>query len=66
MGKSDIRDYGKITSALNLRFGHAHLTELLHGQLYNWTKQAEEDLIMFAYTALNLAKRVFVNSLDDT
>ncbi|VEN43500.1 unnamed protein product [Callosobruchus maculatus] len=28
---SDLRDYDKITSALKLRFGDAHLTELLHG-----------------------------------
>nr|CAH7719562.1 unnamed protein product [Callosobruchus chinensis] len=28
---SDLRDYGKITSALNLRFGDIRLTELLHG-----------------------------------
>ncbi|VEN48470.1 unnamed protein product [Callosobruchus maculatus] len=41
---SDLRDYDKITSALRLRFGDAHLTELLHGQLHNRTQQAKEDL----------------------
>ncbi|VEN46472.1 unnamed protein product [Callosobruchus maculatus] len=41
---SDLRDYDKITSALRLRFGDAHLTELLHGQLHSRTQQAKEDL----------------------
>nr|CAH7736461.1 unnamed protein product [Callosobruchus chinensis] len=41
---SHIRDYGKITSALKLRFGDTHLTKLLHGQLHNRTQQANEDL----------------------
>ncbi|VEN53797.1 unnamed protein product, partial [Callosobruchus maculatus] len=40
----DLREYEKITSALKLRFGDAHLTELLHGQLHNRTQQAKEDL----------------------
>nr|CAH7754387.1 unnamed protein product [Callosobruchus chinensis] len=31
---SDIRDCSNITSALKLRFGGAHLTELLYGQLH--------------------------------
>nr|CAH7740666.1 unnamed protein product [Callosobruchus chinensis] len=56
----------QITSALKLRFEHAHLTELLHGQQYNWTQQAKEDLTKFAYNVQNLAKRVIVNSLADT
>nr|CAH7754509.1 unnamed protein product [Callosobruchus chinensis]CAH7757825.1 unnamed protein product [Callosobruchus chinensis] len=38
LSPSDIRDYSKITSALKLRFGDAHLTELLHGQLHNRTQ----------------------------
>nr|CAH7749296.1 unnamed protein product [Callosobruchus chinensis] len=41
---SDLGDYGKITSALKLRFGDARSAELLHGQLHNRTQQAEEDL----------------------
>nr|CAH7765182.1 unnamed protein product [Callosobruchus chinensis] len=56
---SDIRDYSKITSALKLRFGDAHLTELLHGQLHNRTQQAKEDLTTFAYEVQSLAKRAF-------
>nr|CAH7766081.1 unnamed protein product [Callosobruchus chinensis] len=60
---SDLQDYSKITSALNLRFGGAHLTELMQGQLHNWTKQAKEDLFRFAYEVQSLAKRAFVNSL---
>ncbi|VEN41039.1 unnamed protein product, partial [Callosobruchus maculatus] len=59
---SDERDYDKITSALKLRFGDVHLTELLHGQLYNRTQQAKEDLTTFAYEVQSLAKRAFVNS----
>nr|CAH7767043.1 unnamed protein product [Callosobruchus chinensis] len=59
---SDLPDYSKITSALNLRFGDAHLTELLYGQLlHNWTHQAKEDLTTFAYEVQRLAKRAFVN-----
>nr|CAH7727431.1 unnamed protein product [Callosobruchus chinensis] len=45
----DLRDYGKITSALKLRFGNAHSTELLFGQLHNRTQQAKKDLTTFAY-----------------
>nr|CAH7762853.1 unnamed protein product [Callosobruchus chinensis] len=45
----DIRDYGKITSALKLSFGDAHLTELLHSQPHNHTQQAKKDLTTFAY-----------------
>ncbi|VEN55155.1 unnamed protein product, partial [Callosobruchus maculatus] len=56
---SDLRDYDKITSALKLRFGDAHLTELLHGQLHNRTQQAKEDLTTFAYEVQSLAKRAF-------
>ncbi|VEN57542.1 unnamed protein product [Callosobruchus maculatus] len=51
---SDLRDYDKITSALKLRFGDAHLTELLHGQLHNRTQQAKEDLTTFAYEVQSL------------
>ncbi|VEN54524.1 unnamed protein product, partial [Callosobruchus maculatus] len=54
---SDLRDYDKIASALKLRFGDAHLTELLHGQLHNRTQQAKEDLTTFAYEVQSLAKR---------
>nr|CAH7762538.1 unnamed protein product [Callosobruchus chinensis] len=43
-----IRDYGKITSALKLRFGDADPTELLHGQLHNRTQQGKDDLSTFA------------------
>ncbi|VEN64605.1 unnamed protein product, partial [Callosobruchus maculatus] len=46
---SDLRDYDRITYALKLRFGDAHLTELLHGQLHNRTQQAKEDLTTFVY-----------------
>nr|CAH7730869.1 unnamed protein product [Callosobruchus chinensis] len=63
---SDLRDYSKITSALKLRFGDAHLTELLHGQLHNRTQQAKEDLTTFAYEVQSLAKRPFVNSPIET
>nr|CAH7716046.1 unnamed protein product [Callosobruchus chinensis] len=66
LSSSDIRDYSKITSALKLRFGDAHLTELLHGQLHNRTQQAKEDLSTFAYEVQSLAKRAFVNSLIET
>ncbi|VEN62679.1 unnamed protein product, partial [Callosobruchus maculatus] len=54
---SDLRDYDKITSALKLRFGDAHLAELLHGQLHNRTQQAKEDLTTLAYEVQSLAKR---------
>ncbi|VEN48518.1 unnamed protein product, partial [Callosobruchus maculatus] len=54
---SDLRDYDKITSALRLRFGDAHLIELLHSQLHNRTQQAKEDLTTFAYEVQSLAKR---------
>ncbi|VEN53744.1 unnamed protein product, partial [Callosobruchus maculatus] len=54
---SDLRDYDKITSGLKLRFGDAHLTELLHGQLHNRTQQAKEDLTTFAYEVQSLTKR---------
>nr|CAH7728890.1 unnamed protein product [Callosobruchus chinensis] len=37
LSSSDLRDFGKITSALKLRFGAVYLTELLHGQLNNYT-----------------------------
>nr|CAH7767548.1 unnamed protein product [Callosobruchus chinensis] len=40
----DLRDYGKITSALKLRIGNVHSTELLFGQLHNRTQQAKDDL----------------------
>ncbi|VEN55290.1 unnamed protein product, partial [Callosobruchus maculatus] len=63
---SDLRDFDKITSALKLRFGDAHLTELLHGQLHNRTQQAKEDLTTFAYEVQSLAKRAFVNSPVET
>nr|CAH7760157.1 unnamed protein product [Callosobruchus chinensis] len=66
LSSSDIRDYGKITSALKLHFGDAHLTELLHGQLHNRTQQGKEDLTTFAYEVLSLAKRAFVNSPTET
>nr|CAH7746843.1 unnamed protein product [Callosobruchus chinensis] len=45
----DIHAYRKITSALKLRFGDAHLIKLLHGQLPNRKQQAKEDLTIFAY-----------------
>nr|CAH7728885.1 unnamed protein product [Callosobruchus chinensis] len=63
---SDLRDYGKITSALKLRFGDAYLTELLHGQLHNWTLQAKKDLTTFANEVQSLAKPSFVNSPIET
>ncbi|VEN46176.1 unnamed protein product, partial [Callosobruchus maculatus] len=63
---SDIRDYYRISSALKLRFGDAHLTELLHGQLHNRTQQAKEDLTTSAYEVQSLAKRAFVNSPIET
>nr|CAH7758526.1 unnamed protein product [Callosobruchus chinensis] len=47
LSSSDLRS--KITSALKLRFGDAHLTELLHGQLHNHAQQAKKDLTTFAY-----------------
>nr|CAH7725861.1 unnamed protein product [Callosobruchus chinensis] len=56
----------RITSALKLRFGDAHLTELLHGQLHNRTQQAPEDLTTFVYEVQSLAKRAFVNSPIET
>nr|CAH7738400.1 unnamed protein product [Callosobruchus chinensis] len=49
LSSSDLRDYGRITSALKLRFGNAHSTELLYRQLNNLTLQAKEDLTTFAY-----------------
>nr|CAH7756398.1 unnamed protein product [Callosobruchus chinensis] len=60
------RDYSKITSALKLRFGDAHLAELLQGPLHNRTQQAKEDLTTFAYEVQSLAKRAFVNSPIET
>nr|CAH7715516.1 unnamed protein product [Callosobruchus chinensis]CAH7755688.1 unnamed protein product [Callosobruchus chinensis] len=62
ISSSDIRDYGKLTSALKLRFGDAHLTELLHGQLHNRTQQAKEDLTTFSYEFQSLAEGACVNS----
>nr|CAH7748174.1 unnamed protein product [Callosobruchus chinensis] len=35
LSSSDLRDYGKITSALKPCFGNTHSTELLFGQLHN-------------------------------
>ncbi|VEN43331.1 unnamed protein product [Callosobruchus maculatus] len=52
---SDLRDYDKITSALKLRFGDAHLTELLHGQLHNRTQQAKDDLTTLREHRRNMA-----------
>nr|CAH7759153.1 unnamed protein product [Callosobruchus chinensis] len=66
ISSSDLHDYGKITSALNLRFENAHLTELLYGQLHNRAQQAKEDLTTFAYEVQRLAKRAFVNSPIET
>ncbi|VEN38969.1 unnamed protein product, partial [Callosobruchus maculatus] len=63
---SDLRNYDKITTARKLRFGDAHLTELLHCKLHNRTQQAKEDLTTFAYEVQSLAKRAFVNSLVET
>nr|CAH7730870.1 unnamed protein product [Callosobruchus chinensis] len=60
---SDLRDYSKITSALKLRFGDAHLTELLHGQLHNRTQQAKEDLTTFAYEVQSLVLSRHRNTL---
>nr|CAH7748829.1 unnamed protein product [Callosobruchus chinensis] len=63
LSSSNLRDYSKITSALKLRFGDAHLTELLHGQLHNRTQQAKEDLNTFAYEVQSLAKRADTKNL---
>nr|CAH7718543.1 unnamed protein product [Callosobruchus chinensis] len=48
LSSSDLRDYGKIISALKLRFGNAHSREALFGQLHNRTQQAKEDSTTFA------------------
>ncbi|VEN37479.1 unnamed protein product [Callosobruchus maculatus] len=45
----ELRDYDKITSALKLRFGDEHLTELLYGQLHQRSQKAKEYLAAFAY-----------------
>ncbi|VEN46921.1 unnamed protein product, partial [Callosobruchus maculatus] len=62
----DLRDYDKIPSALKLRFGDTHLTQLLHEQLHNRTQQPKEDLSTFAYEVQSLAKRAFVCSPIET
>nr|CAH7759119.1 unnamed protein product [Callosobruchus chinensis] len=54
ISSSDICDCGKITSALKLRFGDAHLTKLLHCQLR--TQQVKEDLTTFAYEVQSIAE----------
>nr|CAH7759628.1 unnamed protein product [Callosobruchus chinensis] len=45
---SDIRKYSKITSAIMVRFGDAHSTELMYDELHNRAQQAKEDLTTFA------------------
>nr|CAH7738571.1 unnamed protein product [Callosobruchus chinensis] len=58
----NIRDYDRLISALKLRFGDAHLTDLMHGQLHNRTQQGNEDLTKFTYDVQLLTKQELANS----
>ncbi|KAJ3645651.1 hypothetical protein Zmor_023292 [Zophobas morio] len=64
--QEDRLNYEKLTSALKLRFGDAHLAELLYGQLRNRIQSLNEDLTSYAYEVQTLAKKVFVNSPLET
>nr|CAH7744412.1 unnamed protein product [Callosobruchus chinensis] len=57
---SDLRDYVRITSEPELRFGDALLPELLHDQLHNQIQQTREDLTTLVYGVQSFAKRAFI------
>lgn len=58
--------YDKLTAALELRFGDAHKTQLLHGQLHSRVQLSKESLTEFAQEIEGLARKAFANCPVET